>query len=199
MCPSSKLTRIFFHIISDSLRNGELYAYTDACSHVSINLGLMCKYIRILHYITSLYSRSTYAPLWSSDRGVCCNLLTGLTEGIFDANTLLNYVWVYEKLFSGFYFRQEGFVVHLSGITKIDYYLTVIDIIIYFIHRSLGSNRVQCDCNLRWLPSFLESRDSALLINGNCVNLDGASISSLSEDQLVCGELVILQFLHSLI
>ncbi len=55
------------------------------------------------------------------------------------------------------------------------------------MYRNLNSNPVECDCALRWLPTFLESR-SSLLLSGTCANLNGAAINSLTEDQLICGE-----------
>ncbi len=62
----------------------------------------------------------------------------------------------------------------------------------YFVsYRSMGFNPLQCDCRLRWLPSLLQPRGS-IFITGNCENLGGADIDSLTEDQLVCGGSVLL-------
>ncbi len=59
-----------------------------------------------------------------------------------------------------------------------------------FHHTSdLEGNPLNCDCNLRWLPAFLNTVTEVQFVT--CAtpdNLNGSIVANLTEDQLICGE-----------
>ena len=54
---------------------------------------------------------------------------------------------------------------------------------------SLEDNPLRCDCEFRWLTTFLDS--PLTTVSGSCdtpANLNGIDINSLTVDQFICGE-----------